>query len=78
MTYEKTNVPGLLKDKETGAIINTNDSDHTAYQKQKESVKERQRLQKEVEHLKKQMEEQNKMIQQVLYEVGILKAGYDK
>ena len=78
MSYEKTEVPGILKDKETGVLINTNESDLTSFRKQRAAIKERAALKAEVERLKKEQAELKEQVTRVFYELGILKAGSDR
>jgi len=73
MNLQETNIPGYKKDKDTGVIINNNQSELTAYKKQKEAILERNKLAKKVQDLEKELADQKKMIQAILLEVGFLK-----
>ena len=76
--FDKTNVSGYQKHKRKGFVINTNATELAAFKKQRQLIKERNQLAKDLEGMKNQIEDQNKLLQQILLEVGILKAGSDK
>lgn len=73
MSLEKTNVPGYLKDRNSGVVINTQTAELTAFQKQKAAILERKNLQERIKTLEKEMAEQKLMFQKILLEIGILK-----
>jgi hypothetical protein len=75
MSYQNTNVPGYKKHKKTGVVINKNVSELAAIRKQKQAILEKKKLEDKVRSLEEKVEEQNKLLQQVLYEFGYLKAG---
>ncbi len=49
---EKTNLPGYMKDINTGAVINTNQDEWHLYQDQKKQFKEFMRLKAELSEMK--------------------------
>jgi hypothetical protein len=48
---EKTNIPGLYKDRISGAIINKDDSSLIAYKKRKEMFRKIDSLESRIKHL---------------------------
>lgn len=50
---EQTNIPGLYKDKNTGAIINKDQASLSAYKKRKEMFRKIQNLEARIETLEK-------------------------
>ena len=56
MDLEKTNAAGYLKDKRTGAIINTNLDQYVAYQHGKQRTKEVIALRRDYDHLKNELD----------------------
>jgi hypothetical protein len=76
--FDKTNVPGYQKHKRKGFVINTNASELAAFRKQRKLIKERNQLEKDLLNMKKEMDDQKLLLQKILLEVGILKAGTDK
>jgi hypothetical protein len=73
VSFNKTNIPGYSKDKKTGVVINTQESELQSYKKQRAAILENKKLKEEVENLKKEMAEQKELMLKVLLEVGILK-----
>jgi hypothetical protein len=50
--YVKTNVPDLVKDKRSGAILNINNAKLEAYRKQKKSAERVDRLEEDLNSIK--------------------------
>ena len=58
----KTNIPGYLKDTDSGAVINTNEADFIRYQAQVNQRREYLKTQAELEDLRKQMQEMKELM----------------
>lgn len=54
--YVKTNVPDLVKDKRSGAILNINNAKLEAYRKQKRSAERVDRLEEDLSSIKTMLE----------------------
>lgn len=65
-----TNVPGLYKDPDTLAIINTNESEFLHYKEQVQRFKELNSVRNEVENLKADVSEIKEMLRTLVQMVG--------
>jgi len=66
---EKTNATGLMRDKSTHAIINTNESEYLAYREQVVRVKEINSLKNQVVEIKSEVSEMKDMLKSILQAV---------
>jgi hypothetical protein len=64
--YLKTNIDGYVKDKKTGIVINRNQSDLSAYKKQRDAIKRTKKLEADLCSLKAKEEENTKLLQELL------------
>ena len=55
--YVKTNVPDLVKDKRTGAILNVNNAKLEAYRKQKKAAERVDKLEEDLSSIKVMLQE---------------------
>ena len=62
----KTSVPGLSRDMESGAIINTNDTEYQIFKDQRKRNQEQADLRNEVESVKSELSEIKSLLLQVL------------
>jgi hypothetical protein len=53
VTFERTNVPGLLYDRSTNVVVNTDESELRAYRSQVVSARQVDSLQRQVEDLRR-------------------------
>lgn len=69
MSYAKTSQPGLLRDMNTHAIINTNDSEYQSILDRRRNIKQTQQIQSiqnQIDGLKNEFLEIKQMLRQVL------------
>jgi len=62
MSYEKTDAEGFLKDKKTGAIINTNKGELSSYRRQKQFYREFENMKSAIFDMQKRIEELEKKV----------------
>jgi hypothetical protein len=66
---EKTNAAGLMRDKSTGAIINTNESEYLTYREQVARAKEVNSLKNQVDDIRGEVSEIKDMLKSILQAV---------
>lgn len=66
MTYAKTSHPGLVRDMNTHAIINTNDSEYEKILERRRNIKQAESIQNQIDGLKNEFSELKQMLRQVL------------
>jgi len=62
---QKTDVEGFVKDKKTGAVLNTNTGEYTAYRKQKQFYREFNNMKSAIEDMQQQIIELQDTVEQL-------------
>ena len=66
MSYAKTSQPGLVRDMNTHAIINTNDADYQSILDRRRQMKQAESIQNQIDGLKNEFLELKQLLKHVL------------
>lgn len=64
--YLQTGVPGLVRDMDTGVLINTNDAELNQYKAERERLTQQSNITKRVDELTSSLNEMKEMLQLLL------------
>lgn len=69
MIYEKTDIPGILRDVQTQALVNTNLDGLVAYKIRKHQAAELAETKKKVDNLQNEMSEIKQLLQKIVEKI---------